>query len=185
MGARPAIATIAAVHALEAFAAGRSTRALGHMVRVIAIVLVFTALSSIARAQEWITPECSGTTPEVNACVQLEVDEADRVLNDIYALVLKGLRGGASDPTFTYFEEKMDALVKSKRVWVKYRDAQCLAVGASYGAGTGKPAGIGQCLISLTRERVSFLKQYGQTVYFDSVLCRDHKLECAPLKPVP
>ena len=157
------------------------------MVRVTAIVLVLSALSGVVRTQEWewVTPECSGTTPEVNACIQVEVDKADTALNNIYTLVVKGFKGGASDPTFTYFEEKLDALVKSERAWVKYRDAQCLAVGASYGAGTGKPAGIGQCLISLTRQRVGFVKRYGQTLNYDSVLCRDHKVECAPLKPVP
>ena len=155
------------------------------MLRSSLIVAGLAVVCCVARSQEQVTPNCAGTTPEVNACVQLEVDEADKFLNKMYTLVIKGLKGGATDPMFGYFEYKRDALVTSERAWVKFRDAQCLAVGASYGTGTGKPAGIGQCLITLTKERVKFVKQYGQTVLYGSVLCRDHKEVCAPLEQTP
>ena len=151
------------------------------------VLVILCAGSSIGRATEPPVRPCadSANTQEQIPCGQREVDKADNLLTKIYAVVIRGLESGAVDPMFSYFEDKKRALEDSQRAWTKYRDSQCLAVGASYGAGTGKPIGIGYCLLDLTNERLMFVRSYGQELLFNSVLCRDQKNECTLLRQEP
>lgn len=155
------------------------------MIRSLLVVFVILGSGTVRAGGEHSALPCqdSANTLEQDACVQREVDDADGRLRKLYVLVVKGFDSGATD-TFSafFFPEKKKALVTSQRAWVRYRDAQCAAVGASYGAGTGRASGIGFCLWELTKERMRFVRDFGGTVLLESILCREHKDECTSLR---
>lgn len=49
------------------------------------------------------------------------------------------------------------ALEAAQEAWNRYRDAQCEAVGASYGGGSGTGIAISSCRVDLGRARVDEL----------------------------
>jgi len=52
------------------------------------------------------------------------------------------------------------ALEASQAAWLAYRDAQCEAVGASFGGGSGTGIGITACRVQLGRARVDELLSF-------------------------
>ncbi len=153
--------------------------------KTLRLALMVLSLSAPAAGANGATPlpcQDSMTPQEQDVCIQTAVQNADREIDKLFHLVERGLKGGATDPMLTLFPQKQRALLASQRTWKAYRDAQCLAVSASYGAGSGAAAGYGFCMFELSQERIKFLRNFGQTVLYDSTLCRDHNDECAPLR---
>jgi uncharacterized protein YecT (DUF1311 family) len=56
-------------------------------------------------------------------------------------------------------EVMVPALTAAQTAWSAYRDAECEAVGASFGGGSGTGIAIRACRIDLGRERVARLMQ--------------------------
>jgi hypothetical protein len=54
-------------------------------------------------------------------------------------------------------EKRVNMAVEAQEAWRGYRDAQCEAVGASYGGGSGTGIAIASCRVDLGRARVDEL----------------------------
>lgn len=132
-------------------------------------------------AQSGGMADCPGSQREVDACVQRQGETADHLLNQIYGIVMKELSAGpdSDNPTDLLINGEIQrTLIESERQWVKFRDAQCALEMALTGTGTAAPAIGGQCILTLTQERIHLLRGIAQQIRVDSKLCRANKANC-------
>jgi uncharacterized protein YecT (DUF1311 family) len=150
--------------------------------------VLFSLIACVTLAQTTSGANCPGmTTLEVDACVQAELDKDDRLLNQIYGVVIEELSAGTDDPDPEPLlsSERRRTLIAAERAWAKFKDAQCSAEYMLIAPGTGALALSGQCAIDLTRERIRFLRGVADQVSQNSKLCRMNKTACLlpPLLP--
>lgn len=102
--------------------------------------------------------ECSDASSqvEIGACVQETGERVEAALN----IALDIAQGAANElDEVTGRAAAVPALAAAQSAWLAYRDAQCEAVGASYGGGSGTGIAIASCRIELTRDRIETLIQ--------------------------
>ncbi|WP_171132108.1 MULTISPECIES: lysozyme inhibitor LprI family protein [unclassified Ruegeria] len=105
------------------------------------------------------TLECSDASSqvEIGACVR----DMELAVNDAVEAALGIAQSSAQElDEVTGREVALAALVASQAAWNAYRDAQCEAVGASFGGGSGTGIGITACRVELGRTRVDELLQF-------------------------
>ena len=85
-------------------------------------------------------PQCDGNTREIVDCLSGLTARWDRRLNDAYQKRIQDLA-----------PKRRDQLRAAQRLWIQYRDANCLY----YGLGEGTIARIeaGECMRSMTQSR--------------------------------
>jgi uncharacterized protein YecT (DUF1311 family) len=118
------------------------------MLRVLAIaVAAVIAAATVAFAQDKTEPEkgCDGSTYEMVECLQGLAANWDKKLNTAYAAALK-----AAQP------KQRDQLRTTQRLWVQYRDANCLYW--RLGEGTIAAIEAADCMFRMTRERAQELE---------------------------
>lgn len=108
-------------------------------------------LVSAARAGDQGDPEksCTGNTYEMVECLKARTAQWDRRLNVAYQQALKD----ASSP------KQRDQLRDAQRLWVQYRDANCLYY--DLGEGTIARLDAGECMRRLTEARARELEDIG------------------------
>jgi len=152
------------------------------------VAALSSLVACIASAQTTAGADCPGTdTLEVDACVQAELDKVDRLLNQIYGIVIKELSAGSDDPDPAPLinRERQRTLIAAQRAWATFKDAQCRAEYMLTAPGTGAAALSGQCAIDLTQERIRFLRSVEAQVGLNSKLCRTNKTACSLPPPQP
>ena len=93
------------------------------------------------------------STIEVNRCAQQEFDVQDRLLNESYQKVLWQLNTDDQQTT-------REKLIKAQRLWVQFRDADCMAQESVYDGGTVHTAVYLQCLRDHTAQRIKDLSPF-------------------------
>ena len=106
-----------------------------------AAVLIGTAAFAFADEQGDAEPHCDGSTYEIVECLKGQVAQWDKRLNAAYQQALKD----AVSP------QQAEQLRKAQRLWVQFRDANCLY----YDLGEGTIARIetGYCSKDLAKAR--------------------------------
>ncbi len=120
-----------------------------------AFVFLMFPISAIADP----TMECidAGSQVEIGSCVSDMELRVNAAIDSSYSLVL----GSAQElDEVTGRVVAVPALEASQNAWVAYRDAQCEAVGASFGGGSGTGIAITACRVDLGRARVDELLRY-------------------------
>jgi uncharacterized protein YecT (DUF1311 family) len=117
------------------------------MLKVCVSVASVLLVVSAARADdqgESVQP-CGGSTPEMVECLKARTDEWDTRMTMAYQRALK--EAGAP---------QRDQLRAAQRLWIQYRDANCLY----YGMGEGTIARVDaqECLRSMTEARARELE---------------------------
>lgn len=107
------------------------------------------ALVSVARAADEAEPSCDGNTYQMVECLKAKTAQWDKRLNAAYQKAL----GTAGD-------KQREQLRTAQRLWVQYRDANCLYYGM--GEGTIARLDAGECMRSLTEARAKELEGIGQ-----------------------
>jgi uncharacterized protein YecT (DUF1311 family) len=105
--------------------------------------------------------DCSNptSTVEMNECADRELAAADAKLNAAYDKALKSLKDLASDPPFDA-KAWEEALRKSQRAWIAFRDAECKDhVPMFWSGGTGTTSAVLGCLSRKTKERTEELEE--------------------------
>ena len=117
----------------------------------IALALVATAALTGAAVAASAAPlatnqRCDGSTYQMVECLKAKTAQWNRQLNVAYRAALK-----AAEP------KQAEQLRKAQRLWIKYRDANCLY----YDLGEGTIARIeaGSCMLDMTRSRAKELKR--------------------------
>ncbi len=120
-----------------------------------AFVFLMFPISAIADP----TMECidAGSQVEIGSCVSNMELRVNTAIDSSYSLAL----GSAQElDEVTGRVVAVPALEASQNAWVAYRDAQCEAVGASFGGGSGTGIAITACRVDLGRARVDELLRY-------------------------
>ena len=103
--------------------------------------------------------ECidAGSQVEIGSCVSNMELRVNTAIDSSYSLAL----GSAQElDEVTGRVVAVPSLEASQNAWVAYRDAQCEAVGASFGGGSGTGITITACRVDLGRARVDELLRY-------------------------
>ncbi|WP_170517120.1 lysozyme inhibitor LprI family protein [Ruegeria atlantica] len=120
-------------------------------------VLITLLFSSAALADP--TLECSDASSqvEIGVCVGQMEDRVNLALDESYGFAMQSAK---ELDEITERVEAQPALEASQSAWASYRDAQCEAVGASYGGGSGTGIAITACRVDLGRARVDELLRF-------------------------
>lgn len=86
-------------------------------------------------------------TAELTNCLSIARDKADAKLNSVYKDLRTRLKG-----------DDAQALIKTQRLWIQYRDANCSAERDLYQGSTASSAVYLACLESMTRARTRELQ---------------------------
>jgi uncharacterized protein YecT (DUF1311 family) len=120
------------------------------MPRALAAVAAICLLASMARAGDQGDPaqSCDGNTFEMVECLKGKTAQWDKRMNVAYQQALNDA-----------MPQQRDQLRAAQRLWIQYRDANCLY----YGLGKGTIARIdaGECMRSTTEARARELEGLG------------------------
>jgi uncharacterized protein YecT (DUF1311 family) len=128
---------------------------------IAAIMLAIAPLPVLAGASE-DRIDCSNamSTVEMNFCAGQDLDAADAELNRVYKKALGAIPGMATDDPQFNAKAWEEALRKSQRAWVAFRDAECDGhVPMGWTGGTGTTVAVLGCKTDLTKARTKALKE--------------------------
>ena len=107
-------------------------------------------LASVAHAGDQGDPEqsCDGNTMQIVECLKGKTAQWDKRMNIAYQKALKDAAG-----------KQQEQLRAAQRLWIQYRDANCLY----YGLGEGTIARVeaGECMRDMTKARAEELEEIG------------------------
>jgi uncharacterized protein YecT (DUF1311 family) len=112
----------------------------GRIAAIETAVLIGAAVSALAQEKGEPGRECGVSTPEMVECVNEKTAYWDKRLNAAYGKALKEAEGKQREP-----------LRAAQRLWVQYRDANCLYY--SLGEGTIARIEAADCMHRMTRSR--------------------------------
>jgi uncharacterized protein YecT (DUF1311 family) len=120
------------------------------MVRMLPGAVAMLALVSIAHAGDQGDPEqsCDGSTYQMVECLKEKTAQWDKRLNVAYQKALQDA-----------VPAQRDQLRAAQRLWIPYRDANCLYYGL--GEGTIARLDAGECMRSMTKARAKELEGLG------------------------
>jgi uncharacterized protein YecT (DUF1311 family) len=115
-----------------------------------AAVAAVGLLASAAYAGDQGDPaqSCDGSTQEMVECLQAKTAQWDKRMTIAYEKAMKGA-----------IPQQHDQLRAAQRLWIQYRDANCLYYGL--GEGTIARLDAGECLRSMTEARARELEGIG------------------------
>ncbi|QIG99261.2 MULTISPECIES: lysozyme inhibitor LprI family protein [unclassified Bradyrhizobium] len=110
-----------------------------------------TALASAAHAGDQGDPEqsCGGNTYQMVECLKAKTAQWDKRMNVAYQQALKDAAG----------DKQREQLRTAQRLWIQYRDANCLYY--DLGEGTIARLDAGECMRSMTETRAKELENLG------------------------
>ena len=116
----------------------------------LSVAAAILALASVAHAGDQGDPEqsCDGNTFQMVECLKAKTAQWDKRLNIAYQQALKDAVPAQHDP-----------LRAAQRLWIQYRDANCLYYGM--GEGTIARLDAGECMRSMTETRAKELEGLG------------------------
>jgi uncharacterized protein YecT (DUF1311 family) len=123
------------------------------MNRVLSISLgaaAIVALASTVYAGDQGDPDksCDGNTYQMVECLKAKTAQWDKRMNVAYQQALKDAANAQREPLLT-----------AQRLWIQYRDANCLYYGM--GEGTIARLDAGECMRSMTEARAKELEGLG------------------------
>ncbi|MCP3385017.1 DUF1311 domain-containing protein [Bradyrhizobium sp. CCGUVB4N] len=112
--------------------------------------LVSTVLASVAQAGDQGDPRsCDGSTAEMVECLKAQTAQWDKRMTIAYQQAMKNTA-----------DAQRDQLRAAQRLWIQYRDANCLYYGM--GEGTIARVDAGECLRRMTEVRARELEGLGR-----------------------
>jgi uncharacterized protein YecT (DUF1311 family) len=121
-------------------------------------VILLLALTTIPVAAD-PTLECSAAASSQVATADCLAEVEANVDGTIETALEFAMNSAKELDDVTGRDAMVPALTAAQAAWVAYRDAECEAVGASFGGGSGSGIAIRACRIDIGRERVARLMQ--------------------------
>jgi uncharacterized protein YecT (DUF1311 family) len=122
-----------------------------HLPKILFTAAVTIALAVAAHAGDQGEPEksCEGNTFQMVECLKAKTAQWDKRMTIAYQKAIKDAG-----------EKQREQLRSAQRLWIQYRDANCLY----YGLGEGTIARIeaGECMRDMTKARAEELEGIGQ-----------------------
>ena len=121
-----------------------------HLPKILFTAAVTIALAVAAHAGDQGEPEksCDGNTFQMVECLKAKTAQWDKRMNVAYQQALKDAASAQREP-----------LRAAQRLWIQYRDANCLYYGM--GEGTIARLDAGECMRSMTEARAKELEGLG------------------------
>jgi uncharacterized protein YecT (DUF1311 family) len=115
------------------------------------VAAFITAIASVAHAGDQADgePSCDGSTYQMVECLKAKTAQWDKRMNAAYQQALKDAAG----------DKQREQLRTAQRLWIQYRDANCLYY--DLGEGTIARLDAGQCMRSMTETRAKELENLG------------------------
>ncbi|WP_170417379.1 lysozyme inhibitor LprI family protein [Ruegeria atlantica] len=117
-------------------------------------VLIAVLFSSAALADPSLECSDAGTQVEIGSCVGEMEKRVSMALDASYGFAMQS---AVELDEVTGRVVAQPALEAAQEAWRRYRDAQCEAVGASFGGGSGTGIAIASCRVDMGRARVDEL----------------------------
>ncbi|WP_245452910.1 lysozyme inhibitor LprI family protein [Bradyrhizobium sp. C9] len=117
--------------------------------RLVAAVFVVATSSAWAGDQGDGEQSCDGSTYQMVECLKAKTAQWDKRMNVAYQQALKDAAG----------DKQRDQLRTAQRLWIQYRDANCLYY--DLGEGTIARLDAGECMRSMTEARAKELENLG------------------------
>jgi len=121
------------------------------LLKISLTLAVLVGLAATAHAGDQGEPEkgCEGNTFQIVECLKATTAQWDKRMTIAYQKVMKDAG-----------EKQRDQLRAAQRLWIQYRDANCLY----YGLGEGTIARVeaGECMRDMTKARAGELEGIGQ-----------------------
>ena len=124
---------------------------MNHMLKISLGAAAMVVLVTLAHAGDQDEPEksCDGNTYQMVECLKGKTAQWDKRLNVAYQQALKSAN-----------DKQREQLRTAQRLWIQYRDANCLYYGL--GDGTISRIEAGECMRNLTETRAKELEGVGQ-----------------------
>jgi uncharacterized protein YecT (DUF1311 family) len=90
------------------------------------------------------------STPEVMGCVEERLLKADKRINQLNAAIFSELSKA----------QVLRKFLASHRAWLAYRNSDCLDIWASLEEGTIFPIAVGECEVTLDKQRIKNLRTF-------------------------
>jgi uncharacterized protein YecT (DUF1311 family) len=104
------------------------------------------------------------STPDINACGQIELDKVELKLNQVYQRVLKQMDEIGREKSNVADKSKLKkSFVEAQRLWVKFRKADCDTTYTFWSNGTIRGAMYLSCMTSRAEQRIKELIMYEET----------------------
>jgi uncharacterized protein YecT (DUF1311 family) len=100
------------------------------------------------------------STVQMNECMAQAAKTADAKLNRTYQHVLATLKGADDDAQQSYPASTKASLVEAQRAWVRYRDADCMAVFHQSQGGSIRTVAQLSCVKERTEQRTRELEVF-------------------------
>lgn len=125
------------------------------------LTLAVVLLSAAAFAQDVAVVDCANTSvqSELTNCAYQEYERSDAELNRIW----KDAKATAEADDEIAPDDGLsgaEALLKSQRGWIDYRDGTCMLYGFEARGGSMEPMLVSMCLTRVTNERIKELQGY-------------------------
>ena len=123
---------------------------MNRMLKISVAAAAIVALASVAYAGDQDDPDksCDGNTFQMVECLKAKTAQWDKRMNIAYQQALKDAVNAQREP-----------LRAAQRLWIQYRDANCLYYGM--GEGTIARLDAGECMRSMTEARAKELEGLG------------------------
>ena len=123
---------------------------MNHMLKISLGAAAMVVLVTLAHAGDQDEPEksCDGNTYQMVECLKGKTAQWDKRLNVAYQQALKSAN-----------DKQREQLRTAQRLWIQYRDANCLYYGL--GDGTISRIEAGECMRNLTEARARELEGLG------------------------
>ena len=123
---------------------------MNHALKISIVAAAMVALALIADAGDQGEPaqNCEGNTFQIVECLQAQTAQWDKRMTVAYQ---KGLKDAGA--------KQREQLRAAQRLWIQYRDANCLYYGL--GEGTIARLDAGECMRSMTEARAKELEGLG------------------------
>lgn len=117
----------------------------------LAVTAFIIAIAATAHAGDQADgePSCDGSTYQMVECLKGKTAQWDKRMNAAYQQALKDAAG----------DKQREQLRTAQRLWVQYRDANCLYY--DLGEGTIARLDAGECMRSMTEARAKELENLG------------------------
>lgn len=128
-----------------------------HRLIRLSVTAILTATPVVAEQPPKVDCDNAMTTYAMNVCAERSYDKADAVLNAAYKRALAAVPKLATEKPYDA-KSWEEALRKSQRAWLAYRDAECKEhVPMHWSGGTGTTAEVLGCMETLTEARTKAL----------------------------
>jgi len=116
---------------------------------LVAAAFIISASSAHAGDQGDPAQSCDGSTYQMVECLKAKTAQWDKRMNAAYQQALKDAAG----------DKQREQLRTAQRLWIQYRDANCLYY--DLGEGTIARLDAGECMRSMTKTRAKELENLG------------------------